>query len=175
MNFSRLGSSQLSNHGHATYCCRQCLHAYSTQELLDAHAFDCYHVQRTKFPDNPKCRLTNIQKQLSVPFVVYADCESILKHDDNVMDTTQGVATGSGESSSRAFQEHVPCSFAYKIVSSSLNDFSKSLVSYREKRKLSSCLSSTSLLRDHCYCLLLQSCARFTLLSTVIMQSTAWK
>ena len=26
-NFSRLASSQLSNHGHATYCCRQCLHA----------------------------------------------------------------------------------------------------------------------------------------------------
>ena len=36
------------------------------------------------------------------------------------------------------------------------------------KRKLISCLTSTSLLRNHCYCLLLQSCARFTLLSTVI-------
>ena len=46
-NFSRLVSSQLSNYGYATYCCRQCLHAYSTQELLDAHAIDCCHVQRT--------------------------------------------------------------------------------------------------------------------------------
>ena len=49
-NFSRLISRQLSNHGHATYCCRQCLHAYSTQELLDAHAIDYCRVQRTKFP-----------------------------------------------------------------------------------------------------------------------------
>ena len=65
------------------------------------------------------------------PFVVYADFESILKHDDNVMDATQGVAADSGESSFRAFQEHVPCSFAYKIVSSSVSDFSKPLVSYR--------------------------------------------
>ena len=30
-NFSRLVSSQTSNHGHAVYCCKQCLHAYSTQ------------------------------------------------------------------------------------------------------------------------------------------------
>ena len=63
--------------------------------------------------------------------MVYADFESILKHDDHVMDTTQGVAVGSGESSSRAFQEHVPCSFAYKIVSSVDPEFSKPLVSYR--------------------------------------------
>ena len=39
--FSRLVSSQLSNHNSATYCCRKCLHAYSTQELLNAHAEDC--------------------------------------------------------------------------------------------------------------------------------------
>ena len=43
----------------------------------------------------------------------------------------QGVAAGSGELSSRVFQEDVPCSFSYKIVSSSVSDFSKALVSYR--------------------------------------------
>ena len=37
-NFSRLVSSQMINHSHTVYCCKQCLHAYSTQELLDAHA-----------------------------------------------------------------------------------------------------------------------------------------
>ena len=31
-NFSRLVSGQLSKHNCATYCCQQCLHAYSTQE-----------------------------------------------------------------------------------------------------------------------------------------------
>ena len=80
-NFSRLVSGQLSNHNSATYCCKKCLHAYSTQKLLDAldaHAEDCYHVQRTKFPKDPMCRFTNIQKQLPAPFVVCADFESIL-------------------------------------------------------------------------------------------------
>ena len=47
------------------------------------------------------------------------------------MDTTQGVTVGSGEPSSRVLQEHVPCSFAYKIVSSSASDFSNHIVSYR--------------------------------------------
>ena len=66
-NFGRLVSS------HAVYCCKQCMHAYSNHELLDAHAVDCCHAQRTKFPEDPRCRFTNIQKQLSAPFVVYAN------------------------------------------------------------------------------------------------------
>ena len=57
-NLSRLVGSQTSNHSHAVYCCKQCLHAYKTQ--------------RTKFPDDSRCRFTNIQKQLPAPFVVYA-------------------------------------------------------------------------------------------------------
>ena len=109
-NFSRLVGRQLSNHRHAVHCCRHCLHAYSSQELLDAHALDCCHAQRTKFPEDPRCRFTNIQKQLTAPFVVYADFESILQRvdDDEAMDTTQGVAI----STSGPFQEHLPCSLA---------------------------------------------------------------
>ena len=60
--------------------------------LLDAHAEDCCHVQRTKFPKAPMCRFTNIQKQLPAPFVVYADFESILKPVNE--DVMQGVDTG---------------------------------------------------------------------------------
>ena len=61
-NFSRLVSSQTSNHGYTVYCCKQCLHAYKTRELLDAHATDCCHAQRPKLPDDSRCRFTNIQK-----------------------------------------------------------------------------------------------------------------
>ena len=121
-NFSRLVGRQLSNHGHIVHCCRRCLHAYSSQELLDAHALDCCHAHRTKFPKDPRCRFNNIQKQLLAPFVVYADFESILQRvddDDEAMDTTQGDAVGGDElTPSGPFQEHLPCSFAYKLVSS---------------------------------------------------------
>ena len=47
--FSRLVSSQLSNHNGATYFCR-CLHGCSTRELLEAHAVDCNDTQRKQVP-----------------------------------------------------------------------------------------------------------------------------
>ena len=98
--------------------------------LLKAHAKNCCHAQRTKFPKDPRCRFTNIQKQLPAPFVVYADFESILKPVNEDVDVTQAVDTGI-KSSSHVFQEQIPCSFAYKIVSSVDPDFSRPLVMYR--------------------------------------------
>ena len=65
--------------------------------------------------------------QLPAPFVVHADFESILKPLNEGVDVTQGVETGI-ESSSHVFQEHIPCSFAHKIVSSVDPDFSQALV-----------------------------------------------
>ena len=80
------------------------------------------------------CRIANIQKQLLAPFVVYADIESILQRvGDEAKDTTQGVAVGGAEMTPATgpFQEHLPCSFTYKLVSSVVPDFSVPLVSYR--------------------------------------------
>ena len=108
--------------------CKKCLHAYSTHELLAKHSEACCHAQNFRFPRDPRCRLTNIQKQLTAPFVVYADFESVLKPLSGI-DTTQGVGVGE-ESSTTAFQEHVACSFAYKIVSSVDHDFSRPVVMY---------------------------------------------
>ena len=86
--FSKLVGRQFSNHGHNVHCCRRCLHAYSSQEMLDTHALDC--CKGPNFPMS-RCRFTNIRQQLVAPFVVYADFESILQRvdDDEAMDTTQ--------------------------------------------------------------------------------------
>ena len=46
------------------------------------------------------------------------------------VDVTQGVSTGTA-SSATVYQEHVPCSFAYEVVSSVDPDFSRPLVLYR--------------------------------------------
>ena len=61
--------------------------------------------------------------------MVYVDFESVLKPLNDI-DTTQGVEIGT-ESSTTASQEHVACSFAYKIVSSVDPSFSRPLVLYR--------------------------------------------
>ena len=60
--------------------------------------------------------------------VVYAD--SILKPVDEDVDTTQGVEVRV-ESSSRVLQAHIPCSFAYKVVSNVDPNVFRPLVLYR--------------------------------------------
>ena len=49
------------------------------------------------------------------------------------MDTTQGIAVGNDEPTAAPgpFQEHLPCSVAYKLVSSVVPNFSRPFVSYR--------------------------------------------
>ena len=81
------------------------------------------HVQLAKFPIDPQCRFTNIQKQLPAPFIVYVDFESVLKPLSGI-DTTQRVEE-EGKPSIVPFQEHIACSFAYKIMSSVVPDFNK--------------------------------------------------
>ena len=143
-NFSRLISVLMSSHNGAVYCCRRCLRSYSRLDLLEEHSLDCSHVRRTKFPKDPRCRCTNVQKQLPAPFVVYADFEFVLEPLSDV-DTIQGVEVGT-ESSITPYQEHVTCSFSYKIVSSASPDFSKPIVWYRGPDA-----ADDDRVRDHCY------------------------
>ena len=53
----------------------------------------------------------------------YQHPDSILKPVNEGVDVTQGVSTGTA-SFTTVYQEHVPCSFAYKVVSSVDPDFS---------------------------------------------------
>ena len=128
-HFSRLVSSQLSHHNGTVYCCRRCLHAYYSQELLGDHAIGCCHVQRTNFPEDPRRRFTNIQKQLLAPFVV-----TLNRSDNGSTMMKQWIlhrVGGDEPTASGPFQEHLPCSFANKVVSSVVPDFSRPLVSYK--------------------------------------------
>ena len=70
---------------------------------MEEHENSCFafFAQHTKFPDDPVVEFKNIKHQLKAPFVVYADFESILSKLDN----------------EDKYQEHIACSYAYKIVS----------------------------------------------------------
>ena len=67
----------------------------------------------------------NYFKEIPVPFKIYADFECILK----------GVKSSSKNNGSytEKYQDHIPCSFAYKVVCVD-NKFSKKIVLYREKK-----------------------------------------
>ena len=60
-------------------------------------------------------KFTNIQKQLRAPFVVYADFECILKEMD--VETSSIGISEEGTSKTINYQQHVPCSYSYKVVS----------------------------------------------------------
>ena len=74
---------------------------------------------------NGSLKFQNYFKQLAVSFKIYADFEPVLK----------GIKKdgGSNASYTKKYQEHIPCSFAYKVVC--IDDrFSKSIVILQRKK-----------------------------------------
>ena len=71
----------------------------------------------------------NYSRQLPVPFKIYADFECILR-------TTLSIGVKSSDKNNASYtekyQDHIPCSFAYKVVCVD-NKFSKDVVLYRGK------------------------------------------
>ena len=68
----------------------------------------------------------NYSKQIPAPFRIYADFEYILEKVDG------DIERSTNSSYTRKYQNHVPCSFAYKLVCVD-NKFSKKIVLYRGK------------------------------------------
>jgi hypothetical protein len=72
-----------SAHGHRQHPCRRCLHVFSTTKLLDNHKKYCLGIgekpQRTEMPKEGENILTftNHHKQMRMPYIIYADLESL--------------------------------------------------------------------------------------------------
>ena len=86
-NLSRLIRSQLSSYKCQMFICPYCLHACKTKDILDRHVERCqlHGAQRIKLPEKndakgyDKVKFTKTEYQLCLPFVIYADFESIWK------------------------------------------------------------------------------------------------
>ena len=119
-DFGKLVGSQYSSTSNKKYFCRFCMHgfsrSYTSQDLaqhrrtdeemkkkLKDHEENCFSfaAQRTEFPEETNVKFKNVKNQVQAPFLAYADFESILK---NLSEPNKS-------------QEHIPCSYAYKIVS----------------------------------------------------------
>ena len=85
-NLNRLLFDQ-NKHKDKTYFCDCCLHVYgfTREDLLIKHKEDCYGINknatRIEMPTEGKSHITfkNHQNQMSVPYVIYADFESIIE------------------------------------------------------------------------------------------------
>ena len=106
-SFSRLMRSNVTKHNGKNYWCYNCLCHFSQEKMLNEHqANGCFDNPCAKIvlPTAEKAYIeyteTMMKKQLKVPFIIYADFESL----------TQVV------NDKEKYQAHNACSFAYKIV-----------------------------------------------------------
>ena len=94
---------------------------FSSEKTLIEHKENCLAINGKQ---SGSISFKNYFKQLLVPFKMYADFQCILKEVKS-SDKNNGSYT-------EKYQDHIPRSFAYKVVCIN-NKFSKKVVLYREK------------------------------------------
>ena len=108
-HLSRLLFDQ-NKHKGKTYFCDRCLYGFSREDLLINHKDECYGINdratKIQMPaPGEKIKFKNYHKQMQVPFVIYADFESIIK-------PHQAAAGDKSEIKNK----HQACGFGYQIV-----------------------------------------------------------
>ena len=120
--------------------CRSCLQCFSSESVLIKHKENCLSIngkQSVKL-EKGTIKFENYFKQIPVPFKIYADFECNLKK----VKCNEGSYT-------EKYQDHIPCSFAYKIVC--IDDrFTKPIVVYRGENAAYEFIKA--ILKEYKYC-----------------------
>ena len=127
------------------YFCKNCLQCFSSKKILSEQKKDCLGIngkQSVKL-ESGFISFKNYSKQIPVLFKIYADFECILEKVDG------DIECSSNSSYTRKYQNHVPCSCAYKVVCVD-NKFSKKIVLYRGKDAVYEFIKS--ILNEYNYC-----------------------
>ena len=87
--------------------CRSCLQCFSRESVLIKHKKNCLSINDKQSVKLEKgiIEFENYFKQIPAPFKIYVDFECNLR----------GVESYEG-SHTKKHQDHIPCSFAYKVV-----------------------------------------------------------
>ena len=124
--------------------CRNCLQCFSSEKILNKHKEDCLVIngkQNVKLGEG-FIIFKNYSRQIPVPFKIYADFECILKNVDS-------GTISSDISYTRKYQDHMPCSFAYKVVCVD-NKYRKKIALYRGRNAVNKFIRL--ILNDYIYC-----------------------
>ena len=120
---------QQTKHKERKHFCMHCLQCFSSEIVLNNHKDNCIQVngiQAVNMPDkdNNILKFNNFHKQLSVPFVIYADFEAITEK-------IQGCRQNNDSSYTEAYQKHTDCGYGYKVVCCYDDKYSKPVQIYR--------------------------------------------
>ena len=128
-DFNRLMFSKIKNRN-SKYFYKSCFKCFNSEKVLEEHRGDCLMInggQNVKL-EKGFIELKNFSREISVPFKIYADFECLLKPCGMGVDNDYFSYT-------KKYQDHVPCSFAYKVVCIN-NKFIKNVMLYRGKMLL---------------------------------------
>ena len=117
-----------TKHEHRKHFCMYCLSCFSREDVLTEHKNNCISIngeQAIKMPKKgDKVYFKNHHKQLSVPFVIYADFEAITEKVDSCQPNNE-------KSYTEAYQKHTDCGYGYKVVCCYDDEYSKPVQIYR--------------------------------------------
>ena len=117
-----------TKHKNIKHFCKYCLQCFSSDRVLQEHKETCLKIngkQSVKLRSG-SIKFKNHFKKLAVPFKVFVDFGSILEW-IKINNRKNNI------SYTEKYQDHIPCSFAYKVVC--IDDkFSKPVVLYRGKK-----------------------------------------
>ncbi|XP_043485237.1 uncharacterized protein LOC122513067 [Leptopilina heterotoma] len=109
-DLSRLVSKQLSKKKCKKHICDRCLHYFSSVDRLNVHLENCKKMNECKIklptPDKSLITFKNFKNKEKVPYVIYADCESLLLPADEDVDNL---------SKTEVFQRHKLLCIGYYI------------------------------------------------------------
>ena len=120
-DMSRLLSSQKSKNEHKKFFCLRCLNGFGSQTLLDSHEELCREneVVRIKMPkEGSFVKFRNNYKKMDMPFVIYADFESLMRSISSVQPNPRKPYT-------EKKMLHIPISFCYYLKCSFDDNLSK--------------------------------------------------
>ena len=126
-DFNKFMFSQ-TKHEHKKYFCMNCLQCFSREDVLTEHQNNCLSIngkQAINMPEKgDKVFFKNHQKQLPVPFVIYADFEAITEK-------IHGCLPNNEKSYTEAYQKHTDCGYGYKVVCCYDDKYSKPVQIHR--------------------------------------------
>ena len=117
-----------TKHEHRKHFCMHCLQGFSREDVLTEHIPNCIAIngeQAIKMPkEGENVTFRNHHKQLSVPFVIYADFEAITEKVDSCQPSDK-------KSYTEAYQKHTDCGYGYKVVCCYDDEYTKPVKIYR--------------------------------------------
>ena len=143
-DFNRLIFNNTKNKN-KKYLCRCCLQCFRIKNVLTEHKENCLVIngkQNVKL-EKDSISFKNYSKQIPTRFKIYTDFECIFGPV-----SSKKVSDKNG-SYTEKYQDHIPCSFAYKVACVD-NEFSKDVVVYRGKNAAYKFIEA--ILKEYNYC-----------------------